>query len=119
MEDVLEAESFDAIVSCLAMSELLPEERAYALRQSKLALVPSGALLLADEAAPEGGRQRLLWQMKRAPRVALTWLLTQQTTHPMQGLADDVRHAGFEDVREERAKEGDFILVSERRGDAS
>jgi len=119
MEDVLAPESFDAIVSCLAMSELLPEERAYALRQAKVALRPGGVLLLADEAAPEGGGAHLMWRLRRAPRAALTWLLTQQTTHPMQSLGDDVRRADFSDVREERAKEGDFILVRATREGAS
>ncbi len=119
MEDVLEDESFDAIVSSLAMSELLPEERAYALRRAKLALVPGGLLVLADEAAPQDRNRRLLWRLKRAPRAALTWLLTQQTTHPMEGLADDVRASGFDDVHEERAAKGDFILVSAARERAS
>ncbi len=115
MEDVLSPESCDAVVSCLAMSELLPEERAYTLRQAKLALVPGGVLMLADEAAPEGDSARLWWRLKRAPRVALTWLLTQQTTRPMQGLADEVRAAGFDGVQEARATEGDFIVVSATR----
>jgi len=115
MEDVLADESFDAIVSTLAMSELLPEERAYALRQAKRALLPGGSLVVADEAAPESGSRRLLWRLKRTPRAALTWLLTQQTTHPMEGLADDVRAAGFDAVHETRAQRGDFILVSARR----
>ncbi|NOY92561.1 MAG: class I SAM-dependent methyltransferase [Deltaproteobacteria bacterium] len=115
MEDVLEDESFDAIVSSLAMSELLPEERAYTLRQAKRLLTLGGVMILADEAAPVGRRARLAWRLRRAPRAALTWLLTQQTTHPMQGLTDEVRAAGFDELREERAHEGDFILVSARR----
>jgi len=115
MEDVIEDESFDAIVSSLVMSELLPEERAYTLRRAGLALVPGGVLTLADEAAPETRGERLVWRLRRAPRAALTWLLTQQTTHPMEGLADEVRAAGFTNVHEERAREGDFILVSARR----
>lgn len=118
IEDELSPESFDAIVASLVMSELLPEERAHTLRQARRLLVPGGTLVLADEAAPAGRAARAWWRLRRAPRVAITWLLTQQTTHPMDGLADEVRQAGFEDVREERVPEGDFLIVSARRGDA-
>ncbi|RMF71259.1 MAG: class I SAM-dependent methyltransferase [Acidobacteria bacterium] len=118
IEDELSPESFDAIVASLVMSELLPEERAHTLRQARRLLVPGGALVLADEAAPAGRAARAWWRLRRAPRVAITWLLTQQTTHPMDGLADEVRRAGFDDVREERVPEGDFLIVSARRGDA-
>ncbi len=116
LEDEVAPSSFDAVVSSLAMSELLPEERAYALRQAREALVPGGRLLLADEAAPITPLGRLGWRLRRAPRAALTWILTGQRTHPMDGLAEEVRAAGFVDVEEERAPAGDFILVSARRG---
>ncbi len=115
MEDVIEPASFDAVVSSLMMSELLPEERAYALRQTLRALVKGGSIVLADEVAPEEGASKFLWRLKRAPRAALTWLLTQQTTHPMEGLADDVRAAGFAEVRQQRVAEGDFVIVSAKR----
>ncbi len=115
LEDEFEPGSFDAVVSSLMMSELLPEERRYALEQVRRLLVPGGALLLADEAAPEGRARRWWWRLRRAPVAAFTWLLSGHTTRPMEGLADEVRAAGFADVVEERVPEGDFTVVSATR----
>ena len=87
LEDEIAPGSFDAVVSSLAMSELLPEERAYALRQARAALAPGGRLLLADEAAPVGAVQRLVWRLRRLPWATLTLLLTGQRTQPMDCIA--------------------------------
>ncbi len=114
LEDVVEPGGFDAVVSCLAMSELLPEERAYALARLARALAPGGLLVLADEVRPAGRLARLGWSLARAPRAALTWLLAARLTHPVDGLADEARAAGFVDVTEERLPPGDFALVSAR-----
>ncbi len=111
LEDELAPGSFDAAVSSLLMSELLPEERAYTLASLRRLLVPGGRLVLADEAAPRGRLARARWRLSRAPRAAITWLLTQQTTRPMDGLADEVRSAGFHEVTEQRAARGDFVIV--------
>ena len=53
IEDRFAAESFDVVVSCLAMSEMSPDEQDYALHVAYSRLVPGGALVIADETLPE------------------------------------------------------------------
>jgi SAM-dependent methyltransferase len=97
--------SLDAVVSCLAMSELSEAEQDYAL------LAPGGAIVIADETVPETGLARLARRLVRLPVAALTYLLTQATTRPVRDLTRRVRAAGFSDVREERMWSGSFVLV--------
>lgn len=116
LEDHVEAGSVDAVVSCLAMSEMSTAEQDYLLNVVRSRLVPAGRLLLADEALPTPWMGRLGYRLARIPRVALTYALTQTTTRPVQGLADRVRAAGFTDVREERPWSRSFVLVLASRG---
>lgn len=97
--DALPNGSFDAVCSGLCFSELTPDERRYGLRHALRLLRPGGLLLLADEIRP-----RQLWKRTliaaiaalRAPLAALTWLLTQTTTHAVPDLPGLVEAAGFE-----------------------
>ena len=99
IEDRFAAESFDAVVSCLAMSEMSPEEQNYALRAAYACLVPGGALVIADETMPENGLSRLVYRLRRLPVAAAAYLLTQTTTRPVRGLCQRVRAAGFRRVQ--------------------
>jgi ubiquinone/menaquinone biosynthesis C-methylase UbiE len=94
--DTLPDASFDAICSCLCLSELTPDERRYGLAQARRLLRPGGLLLLADEVRPPGLLQRLLHTALRIPLTILTWLLTQTTTHAVPDLPGLVEAAGFE-----------------------
>ena len=100
-------ESLDAVVSCLAMSELSPAEQDYALRAAYSCLAPAGVIVIADETVP----QSVLARLARLPVAALTYLLTQTTTRPVRELARRVRAAGFSGIREERMWSGSFLLV--------
>ncbi|MEZ4220335.1 MAG: methyltransferase domain-containing protein [Polyangiaceae bacterium] len=111
IEDVAPAESLDAVVSCLAFSELSEQEQDYALRVARTRLVPGGVLVIADETRPQG-MHGLLHRLLRAPVVAATYALTQTTTRPVVALAERVAKAGFDDVREERCWNGSFVIVS-------
>jgi ubiquinone/menaquinone biosynthesis C-methylase UbiE len=116
LEDRFAPDSFDSIVSCLAFSELSPDERAYVLRVALRLLRRDGTLVIADEVPPRRRAARLWRRVRRLPVVLATWALTQTSTHPVAGLAEAVRAAGFSDVAEERLGRDDFAIVSGRRG---
>jgi len=111
VEDRFAEGSLDAIVSCLTMSELSPEEQDYSLRIGYLRLVPGGTVVIADETTPDGYLARLQYWFRRLPVVAATYLLTQTTTRPVNELAERVRAAGFSKVVEERTWSGSFVIV--------
>ncbi len=110
IEDLFDEHSLDAIVSCLAFSELSEDEQDYALGVARTRLRPGGTLVIADEVDLKGARGAL-HRAVRLPLAAATYVLTQTTTRPVHGLARRVREAGFEDVREERRWGGAFAIV--------
>jgi len=109
--DRFAAGSFDAVVSCLAMSEMSRDEQDYTLRAAFSGLVPGGLIVIGDESLPEGGFSRLIFRLSRAPIAAATYLLTQTTTRPVRDLARRVEAAGFSNVTEERLWSGSFLIV--------
>ena len=112
LEDRFAPESFDAVVSCLAFSELSPEERAYVLRVAWRLLRSGGSIVIADEVPPRRRGARMWRRVRRLPVVLATWALTQTSTHAVEGLAAAVRAAGFSGVVEERLGHDDFAIVS-------
>ncbi len=90
------AESYDAVLSSLCFSELSEDEQRFALEQVQRILKPGGLCLLADETRPADAAARLLYRVLRAPLVALSYLLTQQTTRPVDDLPEKLRRAGLE-----------------------
>lgn len=111
IEDRFAEPSFDAVVSCLAMSEMSSNEQEYVLRIAHSRLVPGGTLVVADETMPDGGLSRLACRLRRLPIAAATYLLTQTTTRPVSDLRDRVEAAGFSHVEEERIWSGSFVIV--------
>jgi ubiquinone/menaquinone biosynthesis C-methylase UbiE len=116
IEDRFAAASLDAVVSCLAFSEMSPEEQEYALAASRSRLVRGGLLVIADETEPEGAFSRLAFRLLRLPAVAVTYTLTQATTRPVRGLAQRVRAAGYSAVAEERLGMRSLIIVRGVKG---
>jgi len=115
IEDRFAPGSLDAVVSCLALSEMSPEEQDYVLRTVNTCLVPGGALVIADETLPEGSLSRLAYHLRRLPVAAATYLLTQTTTRPLRGLRQRVRAAGFSIVSMERMWSGRFLILHARK----
>lgn len=119
MEDVLPEASFDAATSCLAFSELSPDEQRYALRVLRRLIRPGGLLVIADEVEPREAGARILRRLLRAPLAALTYLLTQTSTRPVDDPAGLVRGAGFELVARRPAGGGLVEIVARRPPDAA
>jgi ubiquinone/menaquinone biosynthesis C-methylase UbiE len=115
IEDRFGEASLDAVVSCLAFSELTPDERRYVLRTAHTCVRPGGRIVVADEVPPSTSGGRLWHALARAPVTAWTWALTQTTTRAVEDLPGLVRAAGFEQVREDRPHPA-FAIVSATRG---
>ncbi len=111
IEDHVPPASLDAVVSCLAFSEMDPPEQDYALRAAFSRLVPKGVLFVCDEVVPRSRTRRALSRALRAPLVALTYALTQTTTRPVEHLPERIAAAGFKHVAEERIWGDTFAVV--------
>ncbi len=86
---------FDCVVCCLVLSELSAAEEAYALDQFCRLARPGGTVVVADEAAPQDRARRLAYHAGRAPLAAITYLLTQTTTHRTVDLAAKLAGRGL------------------------
>jgi demethylmenaquinone methyltransferase/2-methoxy-6-polyprenyl-1,4-benzoquinol methylase len=110
IEDGFAPNSFDAAVSCLLFSELQVEERLYVLQTLRTRVRAGGIVAIADEVPPATPGARAWWRLLRAPLVAATWLLTQATTHYVEGLDALMSEAGLIDIESERMA-GSFVLA--------
>jgi len=102
IEDHFDPESLDAVVSCLAFSEMSSDVQRYVLSTAFVRLRPGGILVIADEVEPDQAGKRLLYRARRAPVIAATWLLTQTGTRPVRDLAPSIQGAGFTNIETER-----------------
>ena len=109
--------SFDLVLATLVFSELSPDERSYALRHSFRVLRPGGQIALVDEVTPEGLVQRILHRAVRVPLALVTFLLTQTTTRPVDGLPKLVSEVGLRIETEERTSLGSVLSLVARKGE--
>ena len=93
--DSEETRHYDAVMSGLCFSELSEDELSYAIKEVTRVLRPGGLLLIADEIKPRGYVKRLIHSLIRIPLAALTYLITQQTTHPASNLPERLMDAGL------------------------
>lgn len=109
--------SFDVVMSTLVFSELSLDERTYALAHAFRILLPGGRLAIADEAKPTTVGKRLLHSLVRLPLLVVTFALTQETTHAVEGLPERVRQAGFRVETEERTAFDSFLYLVARKAE--
>jgi ubiquinone/menaquinone biosynthesis C-methylase UbiE len=93
--DAEDALRYDAVMSGLCLSELSEDEVRYTLKQVVRILRPGGLLLLADETRPQSLPNRLIHSLIRIPLAALTYVITQQTTHATSNLVKKLKAEGF------------------------
>jgi demethylmenaquinone methyltransferase/2-methoxy-6-polyprenyl-1,4-benzoquinol methylase len=103
--------SFDRIVTTLVLSELSEDEIGCVLRASLRLLKPEGKLIVADEVRPAAWWQRLVSYLVRWPLAALTFLLTQNTTHALRGLEARLEKAGYRIVSRKQYLMGTLALI--------
>jgi len=111
LDDHLEDESFDIILSTLAFSELTRAERLHVLKEIKRILKKGGEILIGDEIIPENFFAKCFYYAFRLPMRLLTWIMTQNTTNAISNFEDDVQQAGLEIVNRKQFMLGMFILL--------
>lgn len=109
------ANRYDVVMSGLCFSELSEDEQTYTLHEVTRILRPGGLLLLADEIRPRSFVKRLLQSFVRVPLAALTYVLTQQTTHPASHLSEKVTDAGLSIVSAHSSPLGSFGEIVARK----
>ena len=108
----LGTERFDRIVATLSFSELCEDELDYVLRLSAAALKPGGRLVVADEILPDVWWQRIIFYLLRWPLAALTFLLTQNTTHALKAFESRLKRAGYRIIFRRRYLLGTLALIA-------
>lgn len=108
-------ESFDAVVCCLVLSELSATEERYALDVFCRLLRPGGTLVLADEVLPDSAGRRWLYRAGRWPWAAVTYLVTQTSTHATRELGRKLLDRGLEAVEVTRRQGRSFQIVTGRK----
>ena len=111
LDEHLEDESFDIILSTLAFSELTRAERLHVLKQIQRTLKKGGKVLIGDEIIPENLLAKCFYYAFRLPMRFLTWIVTQNTTNAISNFDDDVRQADMEIVNRKQFMLGMFILL--------
>ena len=114
-----ESNSYDIVMSGLCFSELTENEIKYTLNEVKRILKPDGLLLIADEVKPKSISKRFLYGLIRVLLVVITYLITQTTTHAVQGLPEKIKAIGLK-LESVRLNNGEnfmeLIAKKEKRG---
>jgi ubiquinone/menaquinone biosynthesis C-methylase UbiE len=108
-------EAFDHVVCCLVLSELTGTELDFALDACARLLRPGGTVVVADEVAPRGRLRRWAYRVTRTPMAVVAYLLTQTTTHALEGIADELASRGLAGVESVRLSGGTFEIVRGRK----
>jgi len=111
LDEHLEDESFDIVLSTLAFSELTRVERVHVMKQIKRILKNDGKVLIGDEIIPERFLPKCFYYSYRLPMRLLTWIMTQTTTNAIPSFDEEVREAGLKIVSSKSFMLGMFILL--------
>jgi demethylmenaquinone methyltransferase/2-methoxy-6-polyprenyl-1,4-benzoquinol methylase len=94
--DRFRGSGFDCIVATLSLSELTEDEIDIVLEESAKILKDKGRLIIADEVVPEKLWQRLLSRAIRIPLTVVTYILAQETSHPLRDIVKKLTGSGFQ-----------------------
>jgi ubiquinone/menaquinone biosynthesis C-methylase UbiE len=89
-------DSFDVVMSTMALGEFPREYLDYVLRDCRRILRPNGRLIIADEVRPEKGVPRLLYSIGMGLLWIPQFLLLRRPIYPIRDLRGTIRAAGFE-----------------------
>ncbi len=107
--------SYDVVTSGLCLSELTEEELTYTLKEVKRILKPGGLLLVADEVKPKNTLKRIIYWLIRFPLVAVTYLIAQATTKPVEDLLEKIEESGLIIESVKLNKLENFMVVVARK----
>lgn len=113
--DAFPNENFDAVVSTLVFSELNDDERHFALKHAARVLGPGGCIIVADEVVPRTAARRIVHNIARLPLLAITYLVSGKSTHPIDDLSGEFSEAGFVVEKEVRSHGDSFAIVVGRK----
>lgn len=111
LDEHLEDESFDIVLSTLAFSELTRAERVHVMKQIKRILKNGGKVFIGDEIIPANFLAKCFYYAFRLPMRLLTWIMTQTTTNAIPNFEEEVREAGLKKVNCKSFMLGMFILL--------
>jgi ubiquinone/menaquinone biosynthesis C-methylase UbiE len=117
--DLFPAESFDTITCVLLLSELSRAEQRETLRQCRVLLRAGGQLIVADEVRAPAAARRLLHNLVRLPLAAITYVVTQASTRPVERLEALLGEAGFAAQSRESNRLGTFVVVEAEKQEAT
>lgn len=104
-------DEFDRVVATLALSELTEDELDCVLRAGLRVLKSDGKLIVVDEVRPDTFLARLVSYFVRWPLAAITFLLTQNTTHALKDFEGRLTQVGFRVVSRRQFLKGTLELV--------
>lgn len=88
-------DSFDVVMSTMALGEFPHEYLQYILHDCLRILKPGGRLIIADEVWPEGRLGRLIYQTAMVLAWVPQFLLLRRVTYPISNLRGTIKDAGF------------------------
>lgn len=113
------SETYNAVMSGLCLSELSEDELRYVLHQALRVLKPGGMLLVADEVLPASMWLRWAHRLLRFPLALAAYLISGETTRPLDSLPGRVEEAGFIVESEATAAFGSFMEVVAKKAESS
>lgn len=109
------SEAYNVVMSGLCLSELGEDELGYVLQQALRVLRPGGLFLVADEILPSHKVVRWIHQFMRLPLALVAYLLSGQTTRPLESLPSRIEKAGFILDSKQTSAWGSFMEVAGRK----